>query len=266
MALKRLRTQEMVAVTSTWVDPEHADRRALAAVTALAGLLSELDAACHGLHVTFRAGLGGERRKQIKDRQRVLDLEHDDVVRGIWFYLQSQVCIARDPARRQELDRLRDRLLPEGLLAVNKSYREQAGQATLATSRLTEGDRELLRAMMMHDGRTLLDLVQRWLELGTQLGALDRERAGVAREDAPTAAEARAARNRWIRAVSAMREVAELVAADDAAIQQIFARLRRAEREADRRAAGEASHDTPDELSDELTEAADDAGDATTTH
>jgi hypothetical protein len=238
MALNRLRLEEMVAVTSTWVEPAHPDRRALAAVPALAALLPEIDAAWQGLHATYGAGPGTERRKQIQDRQRALDLEHDDVLRGIWFYLQSQVFIAREPAERQELARLRDRLLPEGLTAVNKSYREEAGQAELATSRLTERDRELLQSMVMRDGRTLLDLVNRWRELAGRIGALDRERAGDVRDERPTPADALAARHRWIRIVTAMRDVAALVAADDPAIQEILAHVAAAEEAADRRAAG----------------------------
>jgi hypothetical protein len=237
MALKRLRTEEMVVITSTWVDPAHADHQALAAVTALAALLPAMDSAWQGLHATYRAGAGTERRKRIQDRQRALDLEHDDVVRGIWFYLHSQVFVTREPVERQELARLRDLLLPEGLVAVNKSYREEAGQADLAASRLTAPDRELLESMVMRDGRTLLALVKRWRELAVQIGALDRERAGDVRDDVPTPAEARDARHRWIRTVTAMRDVAALVAADDHAIQQILRRVESAERVADRRAA-----------------------------
>jgi hypothetical protein len=247
MALNRLRVEEMVVVTSTWVDPAHADRQALAAVTALAALLPEIDAAWQGLHATYGAGPGTARRKQIQERQRALDLEHDDVLRGIWFYLQSQVFIAREPRERQEIARLRDRLLPEGLTAVNKSYREEAGQAELATSRLTERDRELLQSMVMRDGRTLLDLVNRWLALAVQIGLLDRERAGDVRDEVPTPAEARAARHRWIRTVSTMRDVAALVAADDPAIQEILARVAAAEQVADRRAAGRDETGEPDD-------------------
>jgi hypothetical protein len=238
MALKRLRTEEMVAISKSWVDPEHPDRLALGAVPALATLLPELDAACAGLHATYRAGPGTARRQQLQDRQRELDLEHDDVLRGIWFYLQSQVLITREPAARSELERLRERLLPEGLLAVNKSYREQAGQAALAAQQLTERDRERLAQMPMHDGRTLLDLVERWLALGAEIGALDRARAGDLRDNVPRPAEALAARNRWIRTVNTMREVAALVAAQAPAIQAILARVEVAEREAERRAAG----------------------------
>ncbi|HWN66110.1 MAG TPA: hypothetical protein VNM90_00655 [Haliangium sp.] len=206
-------------------------------MTALAALLPEIDAAWQGLHATYRAGAGTERRKGIQDQQRALDLEHDDVLRGIWFYLQSQVCLAREPAERQEVERLRDRLLPEGLTAVNKSYREEAGQAELAASRLTEHDRALLQAMVMRDGRTLLDLVQRWVELARQIGELDRERAGDVRDEVPRPAEARAARHRWIRTVIAMRDVAGLVAAQNPAIQEILGRVTAAEQVADRRAA-----------------------------
>jgi hypothetical protein len=245
MALKRLRTEEMVAITSTWVDSAHADRQALDAVPALATLMPELDAAWQGLHVTYGAGPGTARRQQLQGRQRELDVEHDDVLRGIWFYLQSQVFITGEPGRTG-LARLRDTLLPEGLLAVNKSYREEAGQAELVGSRLSDPDRALLASMAMHDGRTLLDLVHRWLALGAELGALDRERVGDVRDDVPRPVEARAARYRWIRTMSAIRDVAALVAAQDATIQTILARIDAAERVAERRAGSrDAAGDVP---------------------
>jgi hypothetical protein len=243
MALKRLRTSEMVALTATWVDPAHPDRQAMARVAALAALLPEVDGAHQGLHRTHAIGPSAVRRKQIQAEQKVLDLEHDNVLRGISSHLWSAIYFTRDPEARNELERLLALLLPDGLLSVNKSYREQAGQAELAASRLTEADRALLQSLLLHDGRTLLDAVNQWLSLSAQLGALDRERVGIPPDDGPTPADAMAARNRWIRTVQAVQLIARLVAEQDPAIREILDRMEEAGRTADRRSAGRTSED-----------------------
>ena len=251
MALKRLRTAEMVTITATWVDPAHPDRQAMAQVPALATLLPQVDAVHAGLRATHDAGPSEVRRKQIKGQQKRLDVVHDDVLRGIWSYLWALIYFARTDEERQGFLRLVELLLPEGLSAVTKSYREEAGQADLAGSRLTDADRALLQTLVLPDGRTLLDLVEQWLSLGAALGALDRERNGELDDGRPTQADAAAARNHWIRTVQAVQDVAALTAADDPAIQEIMARVHAAGLDADRRAGADDEPDEPDLTDDE---------------
>lgn len=251
MALKRMRTEEMVAVTSTWVDEAHPDRQAIAQEPALASLLPQVDRAHEGLLVTHDAGPNAVRLKQIQEEQKALDVEHDDVLRGIWAYLWALIYFARTREERQSFLRLTALLLPEGLTAVIKSYREEAGQAELAGSRLTDADRALLQTLVLPDGRTLLDVVNQWLSLGAQLGALDRERSGDLTDDRPTQAEAVLARNQWIRTVQTVQGVAALVAANNPVIQEIMARVDAAGRYADRRAGSGDQPDEPDAPGDE---------------
>lgn len=247
MALKRLRTEEMVTITSTIVDPAHADHQAMVAVPALAPLLSEIIGAHDGLYATYFTGPGAVRLKEIQGLQRSLDDMHDDCVRGLWAYLWAMTYFARVDAEKQVYRRLLALLLPDGLSVVNKSYREEAGQVDLVERQLGDEDRAALEQMALPDGRTLLAVVNEWLSVGAQLGALDRERAGERTDGGPTAADALAARFRWIRTMQTVREVANLVAADNPAINAIMARLDEAERVADRRA-GAGNDD--DELSD----------------
>jgi hypothetical protein len=235
MALKRLRTEEMVTITSTLVDPEHPDHQAMVAVPALAPLVPEIAGSHHGLYATYFTGPNAVRLKEIQSQQKELDVDHDDFVRGLWAYCWAMIYLARTDAERQVFHRLLALLLPDGLAVVRKSYREEAGQAALVQSQLGDGDRATLASMVLPDGRTLLDVVNQWLSLGTQLGALDRERAGDVADGTPTPAEALAARNRWIRTMQAVRDVAALVAVDNPAISEIMVRLDEAERVADRR-------------------------------
>jgi hypothetical protein len=247
MALKRLRTEEMVAITSTWVDPSHADRQAMAQEPALAPLMPQVDAAHGGLCATHDVGPSAVRLKQIQGQQKEVDVVHDDVLRGIWSYLWALVYFARTDEEREVFMRLIALLLPDGLQAVNKSYREEAGQAELAGSRLTDADRAVLQTLTLPDGRTLLDLVNQWLSLGANLGALDRERNGYIANEGPTPAEAATARHQWIRTVQAVQDVAALVAANNPVIQEIMARVEAAGLHADRRASSGALPDDPDE-------------------
>lgn len=251
MALKRMSTEEMVTITSTWVDQAHPDRQAMAQEPALAALLPQVDTAHHGLHVTHVTGPSSVRIKQIQDLQKELDVDHDDELRGIWSYLWALVYFARTTDERTVYLRFLRLLLPDGLAAVKKSYREEAGQAALAASRLTDGDRQALGTMALPGGRTLLDAVNQWLSLGAQLGALDRERAGEHTGDGPTPADALIARNQWIRTVQTVCEVGALVAAENPVIQQIIARVEAAGRVADRRAGIGSPPDEPSLPDDE---------------
>ena len=259
MALKRLRTEEMVTITSTMVDPEHPDHQALAAVPGLAPLLPEISGSHNGLYATYFHGPGAVRRKEIQDLQKALDVDYDDFVRGLWAYLWAMIYFARTDAERKVVHRLLALLLPDGLSVVKKSYREEAGQVDLVQRNLGDEDRAALATMVLPDGRTLLDVVNQWLSLGTQLGTLDRERAGDIADGTPAPADALAARYRWIRSLEAVRDVAALVAADNPAITEIMAQLDEAERVADRRATSGAGDDVEaPEIGGDLPEPGDD--------
>lgn len=251
MALRRMSTAEMVAVTSTMVDDAHPDRQAMAQTPALAALLPQVDDAHRGLHATHQAGPGAVRLKQIQEQQKEIDVEHDDELRGIWAYLWALVYFARTAEEREPFLRLLRLLLPDGLAAVKKSYREEAGQAALAATRLTDADRALLQSLQIPGGRTMLDAVNLWLSLGAQLGVLDRERAGEASGEGPTPADALIARNVWIRTIQTVRDVAGLVAAENPVIQGLIARIDAAGRAADRRAGIGGQPDEPSVPGDE---------------
>lgn len=243
MALKRLRTEEMVTITSTLVDPGHPDHQAMVAVPALAPLVPEIAGSHHGLYSTYFHGPGEVRLKEIQVLQKALDVEYDDLARGLFAYCWAMIYFARTDAERQVFHRLLAVLLPDGLAVVKKSYREEAGQVDLVQKHLGEEERATLATLLLRDGRTLLDVVNQWLSLGQQLGALDRERAGDVADGMPSAADALAARNRWIRTIQAVRDVAALVAAGNPAISEIMARLDEAEGVADRRAGNGADND-----------------------
>ncbi len=234
MALKRLATGEMVSLSGPLTQEKHPDRLLLAAIPATAALLPTLDSAHRTLLIAQPRAAMPERAAAIIFEERTLDIRHDTVIRGVFMFLQALAYLAASPEESRQLLDLQQVLLPEGLLATQKTYREEAGQAALLESRLTPAHVALLKKLKTPSG-TLWASIQEWIQLGAALGKLEDERGGSADTASPTAAEGLAARNRWIRTVNAIISVLALVEADEPGVTAILSRIAEAERRADRR-------------------------------
>lgn len=235
MALKRLRTGEMVSLSASLTQADHADRLLLAGIPAAAALLPTLDSAHHQLLMTQPSATAPERAAAIILEERTLDIRHDSVLRGCFTLLQALSYLTSNAEEAKLLIELQHVLLPEGLVATQKTYREEAGQAALLESRLTPAHLARLASIKTLHGITLRDSVQEWMQIGKALGKLEDERGGGLEAASPTAAEGLAARNRWIRTVNAIRGVLDLVEADEPGVTAILSRIAEAERRADRR-------------------------------
>ena len=234
MALKRLATGEMVSLSGPLTQEKHSDRLLLAAIPATAALLPTLDSAHSRLLTAQPRAAMPERAAAIIVEQRTLDIRHDTVIRGVFIFLQALGYLTASAEESKQLVDLQQVLLPEGLLATQKSYREEAGQAALLESRLTPAHVALLKKLKTPNG-TLWTSIQEWIQLGAALGKLEDERGGSPDAVGPTAAEGLAARNRWIRTVNAIISVLALVEADEPGVTAILSRIAEAERRADRR-------------------------------
>ncbi len=137
----------------------------------------------------------------------------------------------------EELLRLRDLLLPEGLTHTQLTYRGEAGHAALVSSRLDDALRARLKSVTLHD-KTLLDLLEAWLATASKLGALEEQRARLSAPAATTAAQVSAARMAWVRVTNTLVANAELAGLDNDSDRTLFAALRAAERTADSRGKG----------------------------
>jgi hypothetical protein len=233
MALKRLFTGEMVSLSSPWSKLDHPDRKLLASIPATAGILPQIDEA-HKTLLAAQPTTPPERVTVIQEEQRVLDLRHDDVLRGCYLLPEALAFLTKDRTLAAKLINLQKTLLPEGLQATQKSYREEAGQGTLLKSRLSDEDIALLKQIKTADG-TLWDAIKEWEQLGRKLGQLEDERDGLRPITTVAPSDAVNARNKWIRTVNAMLSVLELVGADKPGIEAILNRIAEAERRADRR-------------------------------
>ena len=246
MALKRLYTGEMVSLSGPLTRADHPDRRVLAGIPATAALLPELDSAHGSLLSTQVKPEAQTRLAAIIMAQRSLDVRHDDLIRGVSGLLTSLAYLTPDAQLAARLLHVLSVLLPHGLDAVTRSYREEAGQAALLESRLTPADVTLLKRIKLLD-ETAFDAVKEWISVGAQLGALEDERAGLPETSGPAAADVVTARNRWIRTVNAMRSVLDLVSADHPGVVKILSRITEAERKADRRIASAEAAQVPSE-------------------
>lgn len=249
VALKYMSVEEMVGATAPLVSPDHPDRQALEREPQLIGLLPALDRSHRQLLDTQQIALTPERLAEIQDQQDGLDFRHDDVIRAVWHCILAVLFMSSDDEVKEQMSELRETLLPDGLSAVNKSYREEVGQARIVESRLTADHRSLMARIPLGQG-TLLDAVQEWFELARQLGELDRERSGSS-----LAAEGSArlsvtgARNQWIRTIRMIRDVLAMLPASEPVIDTILERIATTEQDATRRfqaRSGGASDESPD--------------------
>ncbi len=236
MALKRLYTGEMVSLSASLTSAAHADRQTLAAIPAVAALLPELDGAHSTLLATQIKPAGETRLAAIGKAQKVLDVRHDNVIRGVHGLLISLAYLTKNAELASRILLLLSVILPDGIDAVSRTYREEAGQAALLLSRLSPEDRTLLQDIKLLEG-TAWDAVIEWMNIGAQLGALEDERSGIPQTSGPAPADVVSARNKWIRTVRAIRSVLELVNAGQPDVVKILDRFTAAERKADNRGA-----------------------------
>ena len=246
MALKRLYTGEMVSLSGPLTKADHPDRQVLASISATAALLPELDSAHGSLLSTQVKPEAQTRLAAIIMAERSLDVRHDDLIRGLSGLLTSLAYLTPDAELAARVLHVLSVLLPDGLDAVTKSYREEAGQAALLESRLSPADVTLLKRIKILEG-TAFDSVKEWMSVGAQLGALEDERAGLPETRGPAPADVVMARNKWIRTINAMRSVLDLVSADHPGVVKILNRFTEAERKADHRVASAEAAQVPSE-------------------
>lgn len=230
MALLRLTAEEMVQLSAPWVTPDNEAYTIVKSVPLLAALQPQIEGA-HGLLISMIPAADSPKFKELSAAEAELDVRHDTLVRGIYGGLTSLALISAGGA---ELLSLRDLLLPEGLAHTQKSYRGEAGHAALVEPRLDANTRKRLAAVTLYD-RTLEALVDEWLGVAKQLGALEEQKAKRVGPGGNTAFEISQARFGWIRVVKALLANAELAPIDENKDRVLFAALRAAELAADRR-------------------------------
>jgi hypothetical protein len=235
MALKRLTTGEMVQLSLPWVTPGTEEHKTIAGVPELASVLPRIAAGHQALH-DAQPGSDDPRLAKIQEEEGALDLRHDEIVRGTYWFLTALAWLVGAGDMADALLRLRDLLFLEGLQAAQKTYREEAGAAELMKTRIANdatAKKQLKELPVLKTN--LAHYVDELAQKAARLGELEHERAQIAAGGPGDPAKMVAARNQWIRAVNALVTNGELAELDESTQQAIFGALRVAEKVADRR-------------------------------
>lgn len=241
MALKNLTTETMVSISAAWTDKAR-ERGVFEKSALLKALLPTLDAAHAQLIKAARApekSASELRLAELRVLAEEADRVHDRKARGIFYYLTGLAELAEDPKDTEHLVNMRDRLLPQGLVAIAQSYAHEAGHTATLRAQLTAQDHgELKRHRTLHN-RTIDDELNDWLAAGEKLGRVETERGQLLR--GPSAGsnnpgEHVKARYAWIRIANALTATLDILEDVDAAAKtRILGPLLEAESRADRR-------------------------------
>lgn len=236
MALKRLSAAEMISLSEPWVTPAHPEHVALSNLEDVRPALKRLGRA-HGMILAAQPLSDPGKLTELQERAAELDAEHDDTVRGIVAVISGFSHLTHDPERKKGLLSLRDALFPIGGAIINKSYREEAGQAALLKGRMTAPMKTLLKSLPTPDG-TLYKELERYFKIAKELGAVEDAKGPAGEAQGPTAKALLDARNQWVRAVNALLSALDLLDEWPVEVTTLIDRLRKAEAVADARAAG----------------------------
>jgi hypothetical protein len=233
MALKQFTTGEMITISEPWIRQGSPQRKALAALPELEPVLTKVEQAHEQLLATQPSPAAQDARRGEADKT---DARHDHLARASDTLMTGFTLAAETEADAQSLANLHAVLLPNGLTIVQRSYREEAGEARMLHKRLTDEHRALLKDLPLPGKRNLLQLVEEWIATGMELGRIEDARA--AQQPAPeatTAADVVRARNTWIRAVNALMSMADLHEVSASTKQLLFQPLWDTDRSASRR-------------------------------
>jgi hypothetical protein len=249
MALKNISTETMLALSSSWLDPQRA-RPALSANPRTAPYLADMEEA----HSSLLAANTSPTNQGATPELVALSVEattkdqfHDRKVRGLHGFITALSELANERIDVERYLDARNVLFPEGTSINRRTYLDEAGNAETVSQRLAglPAVQEVLKNIPLAGDKNLGDEVAAWLDAGLALGKLETRRAELLHErDAAAGASRRGeifrARNRWGRVANAMLAALELDEQTSDAIDRNFLRpLQEAEAKADRRAASE---------------------------
>ena len=209
MHLSRLATSEMVALSSPFFDINHPAGQALSGRTDLAKLLVRLQ----DVHQVLLASLSADdlRASSLQKEVTALDAEHDDLARGIDYTCQGLALLADSDELGERWARIHKLLLPSGAGGIsNLSYQAEAENAALLeqiVSGLTPQDKGLLKSHFVGK-RSLMELIERWITVGKEIGQKESERQSV--PVTPTDTALQEARNQWARTLGALTSMLQM--------------------------------------------------------
>lgn len=237
MGKRNLTTQTMVKISEGMVDPER-DKPILERYPLTGALLPLLLQAHTNLIRLHRESLQSQGAiAEIQKEQAALDAIHDRKIRGVHGLLSSLAEVSDDADKARHYLGLRDRLLPDGLRAVQRSYLDQSGEVVLLQDRLDDATKQALLEIQTPEG-SAFDHVQAWIGAGKRLGALEVKRLEITKKAGETdtrKSDVRDARFEWIRTMNALETTLEMDRARPEDVEQVFRQLHAALSKTNRR-------------------------------
>lgn len=212
MQLSRLTVSEMLTISRPYLDPEHPAHQSLAKMPEAVSLLPRLREA----HEVLLASQSADdvRAANIKQEVTALEAEHDDLAMGIHHIVHSMAVLSETDDARARWQRLHEVLLPGSGKFASTSHKTEAGNAALL-QQILEGlsaiDTGLMKAQFVAK-RSIFEIVERWIEVGRELGQKELERRAM--PVATTDDTLQASKGQWVKtigAISAMMKMAELL-------------------------------------------------------
>jgi hypothetical protein len=257
MAIKGLTLDEMAHVTATMLAPESVARATIAASPLLAALLALMDAAHSGVMKALPRP-EDPRLKALVLETLAVDAVHDSLVGSLHSYLGALSELSEDGAR---FSKLQGELFPEGVSGTTQvTFEGQAGYAKRLRERLT-ADLQAQLSQIPAGSKTLMELVNDWLDAGDRLGQLGQEQQQLkAATPEPTRGSIQQARLKWIQALNALRSLAPLADLNEAQEERIFSTLNEVEAKADLRSARRRASKLEASIEADVAEAAEEVG------
>lgn len=242
--LKHLNLQEMVGLTSPWVnDPTvKAIFLSIPEIAAFHPQVVELHTELAGVQP-----LGAPRSKAMQDlidEAAAVDVIHDALARAVEGAISAdRLCsLARRPpdlARAELAEEASAKLFPHGMAIVNASLLAESGNAERVATLLA--NRPQLATFLDEvpvRGGTLLAVTKRWIAAGKKLGKLEVARGKLAAKESTTPRDSGTItrlRGQWIRIVSLVFAALEVSKAEAEAIHLIRGAVLEASERAGRR-------------------------------
>ena len=228
IVLKHLSNQSMVGVTDEWTDAGK-QRPILGGIVEVAGMLGRLDGVHEDvLNVQFTGEAQGELEKELKAlsvQAGSLDVEFDNLARGIYGNLESNALLAKAPEKKEMCRKLKSVVFPKQTGIVKMTYWEESGEAKLLEGRLNEDLRKGLRSIPCLEGN-LEQAVDEFIVAGNELGNVESKRVRLAEQDGDketvTRSDSLKARNKWIRVVNSFLSVLEIADIDEKTMTNIL--------------------------------------------
>jgi hypothetical protein len=239
MDLRFLTSGEMVSVTEPWTGKL---RPVFGSIEKIKAWIPDVESVHKAMLELDRALRVDETIEKLTERLAEVDRQHDDAIRTVFDILSGSIRFCGLRGRTEEAEGLKallERLLPEGLSYVQRSYREEAGIAETMMAGLDEATRARLLAIPVCGG-TLLEVVLLWGALGKELAVLEDERSVLVANKALVARE-KQVKLEWRRVVREVLRNLESVKGQPEAVlsirEPVIDAVAKAEARAARRAA-----------------------------